>query len=243
MPKLTRKQREVAQRENLFLDIARRLLLDHGYHGLTMARVAEIAEYSKGTIYLHFSCKEEMIIALVTRGMERRLEMMERAAAFVGRPRERLVALGEAIEFFSRLYPDDMRIFFISNTETIAQKVSEDTLMNMRRCSSRTFALVGGIVRDAVARGDLALSPGTSPEQVAFAMRALVDGAHAATWSWMPPREMGIDNPLGLTKDACLILCDGYGWRPLSEEWDYEDTRRRVWEQVFPAEAQRAAVN
>ena len=24
------------------------------------------------------------------------------------------------------------------------------------------------------------------------------------------------------------VLFDGYGWRPLYDEWDYEDTERRV---------------
>jgi hypothetical protein len=28
-------------------------------------------------------------------------------------------------------------------------------------------------------------------------------------------------------------LLDGYGWRPLSNEWDYEVTRRRVTDEVL----------
>jgi AcrR family transcriptional regulator len=59
-----RKQRKYEQREALLLAIARKILLHGGYHGLTMARVADSAEYSKGTLYQHFSCKEELIITL-----------------------------------------------------------------------------------------------------------------------------------------------------------------------------------
>lgn len=237
----TRKRREIARREDLFLDIARRLLLRDGYHGLTMARVAAEARCAKGTTYLRFSCKEEMIVRLVARGLERRLAMMERGASFDGRPRERLMAVGEAIELFARLYPDDLRIFYISNTEAITQKASDQALLSMRRNSHRTFSLVAGLVRDGVECGDLTLPKGTTPEDVAFCLRAFVDGAYGTVWSWMPPSEMGIADPLGTGKEACEVLCDGYGWRPLRSEWDYERTRRRVWREVFPGESDRAA--
>ena len=49
------------------LETARRLLLEIGYNGLTMERIAEAAEYSKGTIYNHFPCKEEIIAELAAR--------------------------------------------------------------------------------------------------------------------------------------------------------------------------------
>ncbi|MDX9972642.1 MAG: TetR/AcrR family transcriptional regulator [FCB group bacterium] len=243
MDKLARKKRELLQREGLFLDIARRLLLKEGYHGLTMARVAQAAEYSKGTIYQHFSCKEEVILTLVTRSLERRLAMLEKAAAFRANPRERIVALGEAMELFVRLYPDDLRLIFLSNTEAITQKASEQFVWNMRRCAHRSFGLVTGIVRDGIARGDLTLPVSATPEHIAFGLRALTDGAYAITMSWIPPREVGIAQPIEAAKDICQILCDGYGWRPLSTEWDYNATRRRVWDEVFPGEVKKIASN
>ena len=60
MAALARKQRELRERESLLLDAARRILVEGGYHGLTMARVAEALEYSKGTIYSHSSCKSDV---------------------------------------------------------------------------------------------------------------------------------------------------------------------------------------
>lgn len=35
-------------------------------------------------------------------------------------------------------------------------------------------------------------------------------------------------------------ILDGYAWQPLSAQWDYEATRRRAMEEVFPDEARRA---
>ena len=41
------------------------MLLERGYLGLTMDRIAKATEYSKGTIYHHFSSKEVLLEALV----------------------------------------------------------------------------------------------------------------------------------------------------------------------------------
>ena len=131
MATMTRRQREVQAREELILDVARELLLEGGYHGLTMARVADGAEYSKGTIYHHFSCKEEVIIALAARSVEKQRVLVERAATFSGRPRERMLAVGEATQLFSLLYPDEARIFQIMNGEAITQKGSKESLWGL----------------------------------------------------------------------------------------------------------------
>ncbi|HPV38223.1 MAG TPA: helix-turn-helix domain-containing protein, partial [Candidatus Hydrogenedentes bacterium] len=67
MPVLTPKQREIREREERLLDVARELILAQGYHGLTMARIGNRLGVAKATVYQHFSCKEEVIIALAGR--------------------------------------------------------------------------------------------------------------------------------------------------------------------------------
>ena len=119
MATLSRKQRDLIERGNLLLEIARDLLLKGGYHGLTMAQVALRAGSSKGTVYQHFSCKEEMIITLAAESVEKQRELVERAAMFRGRPRERMLAIGEATELFAQLHADDARIFQIMSGEAI----------------------------------------------------------------------------------------------------------------------------
>ena len=64
MSTLTRKQREVHQRELMLLDVARKMLIENGYAGLNMDRLAEATEYGKGTVYQHFSTKEDLVTAL-----------------------------------------------------------------------------------------------------------------------------------------------------------------------------------
>ena len=64
METLSRKQREIQEREALILEVAREMLLERGYLGVTMDRIAQAIEYSKGTVYQHFSSKEDVLVAL-----------------------------------------------------------------------------------------------------------------------------------------------------------------------------------
>ena len=61
-----RRQREVAEREDLFLDVALELIRQDGLLNLQMARIAEKSEYAVGTLYLHFASKEDLLVALAT---------------------------------------------------------------------------------------------------------------------------------------------------------------------------------
>src|SRR5271163_4453953 len=121
---LTRKQREIQEREGRILELARSMIVEQGYHGLSMDRIAEALEYSKGTIYQHFSCKEEILMALVNQTMERRLDLFRRAAAFRGRSRERMTALGAAAELFFQLYPDHIHTEHTIRISSVREKTS-----------------------------------------------------------------------------------------------------------------------
>ena len=37
-------------------------------------------------------------------------------------------------------------------------------------------------------------------------------------------------------------LLDGYGWKPLSSDWDYVAVQERVRKEVFPEESRRAGL-
>lgn len=223
----------------MILDVTRNMLLDRGYHGLTMDRIAEAMEYSKGTIYQHFPCKEEVLAELAIVISEKRGKMIERAVAFEGRPRERLAAIGESTSLFAQLYPDDLRIVQIINSETITQKVSSLRQKRLNEATLKAIAFVIETIRDGVAAGDLDLPERTSPEDLAFGLWAITDGGYAAILEGMPLREMGVQNPFGSVLRNCELLLDGYGWRPLSTEWDYAKTVRLIHETIFMDEVQR----
>src|SRR5258706_7248989 len=89
-----RKERERAAREELMIDHATRLLLKDGYQNLNLDVLAQAVEYSKGTIYLHFSTKEDLGLAVATRILKEQADLFERAPQFQGRTPQRVRAIG-----------------------------------------------------------------------------------------------------------------------------------------------------
>ena len=142
---LTRKQREIQEREDLILQTARDMLLERGYLGLTMDRIADAIEYSKGTVYHHFSSKGDVIVALAAKANNTRGELFERAVAFSGRSLERVMGVGIAVDLFGGLYPSWLRAEQIIHASSVSKKAGDDRMralyMNENRCfQARTGA-------------------------------------------------------------------------------------------------------
>lgn len=242
MNTLSRKQREIAQREEQILDVARKMLAEGGYLGLGMDRIAAAMEYSKGTIYQHFSCKEEVIIALANQAQEKRVGMFQRAAQFRGGSRERLAALGRAAELFVERYPDYFQVEQIVRLSSIWEKISEDRRACMRTCEQRCVETVSGIVRDGLASGDLALPEGVSPEDLVFGLWSINFGAFSILSTSTSLAEIGIRDPLEALRMDISMMLDGYGWKPLSHEHDYHETLERIDREVFGHEYEQSEI-
>lgn len=233
MKTLTRKQRELQEREARILEVSREVVVREGYHGLSMDRVAEALEYSKGTIYNHFSCKEDIILALAVQTTEKRTELFERAAAFRGRARERFLAIGVAAELFFRLYPDHFKLEQIIRSASIWEKTSEERRGVMRMCESRCTSIVGGVMRDAISQGDLTLPDGTCVEDFVFGVWSMAYGAFSIIATSDQLTQLGIADPFAAFRLNVTQLIDGLGWRPLSADYDFNATMDRIQSEVF----------
>ena len=85
--------REFRVRE--ILDAACRVVARHGFQGTTIDRVAEEAGVAKGTIYLYFHTKEELLKAAVEQGIETFTSQVRAAVSEVSAPLEQLVRFVE----------------------------------------------------------------------------------------------------------------------------------------------------
>ena len=233
---LTRKQREIQSREGRILEVARAMIVQDGYHGLSMDRIAEALEYSKGTIYQHFSCKEDILMALVNQAVECRLDLFRRAAAIRGRSRERITAIGASCEVFFQLYPDHFHIEHVIRVTSVKEKTSEQRRLCLETCEASCSEIVRGVIRDAVAAGDLVLSDGYGVEQVAFGLWSITFGGYSIAASSPSLANLGIPDPILAIRNNCNRLLDGVGWKPLSSELDLTSFSERVQREVFAAE-------
>jgi len=235
------KQREIELRDELFLRVGRELLLEDGYHGLTMARIAAITQFSKGTLYNRFTCKEDLVVELACRCREQRLSMLDRAVNFDGRPRERMVAIGEAAEHFARLYPENIRVLHIIGAEAVLEKVPEAQRSRLKTYDEHVFSLMAALIDEAIQHGDLVLPPRGTVRDICFALWALVDGGASAVLGGLPLSALGISDSFGAIARGCHYLMDGIGWKPLSTELNYSQVGKKIRETLLADESRRVS--
>lgn len=101
-----RKQREKEQRRLDIILAAEKVFFSKGMHLATVDDVALAAELSKGTVYLYFGNREELIAAVFRRGMDMLQKMMIDAALKCSRAIEKIQVLGRVYLDFAKEYPD-----------------------------------------------------------------------------------------------------------------------------------------
>ncbi len=227
-----RKEREFYERENLLIDIAAQVLVERGYIGMTMDRIAEKAQYSKGTVYQHFTCKEDIITALHNRDLKVLHALFLHAYGFKGSTRERMQAVGLSYDWFLSTHPHCTVAMTILHSSSILEKVSEQQVFLMHGSEQGVIQVIVDIAREAVAAGELVPGPGKTPEQVILGLWALSMGLFSIQQKAQSLSIMQNLEP-NRVHEVHHVLMDGYGWRPLSHEYDTKAVDERVVREVI----------
>ena len=235
MGTITRKQREIREREQRLLQVARKMLIENGYAGLSMDQLAEATEYSKGTIYQHFSTKEDLVTALAIESMERRVELFLRAEQFAGRSRERMLAIGVADEIFGRLETHHYRSEFIIKLANLRDRASPERRDALDQLESVCFGCVVRIVQSGIDAGELPKE--IDPRELVYSVFTMALGTHMTALHYCPMlKEFEIHDPIRVLLTGINIILDGFGWRPLRSEWDYDVSYQRISSEIFGKE-------
>jgi AcrR family transcriptional regulator len=239
MSVITRKQREIQEREKKLIQIGRKLLLEQGLHGLKLDRVAEIAEYSRGTIYQHFQSKEDLLAAMAIESAQNRFELFERASQFPGLTREKIVAILVADEIFDRSEPQYYRSEFIINLADLLKRAAPENRAKLTEVDNKGLAIAPIIIEDAIRSGDI--PPGISSRHIMFALMTMLIGSHVSSYeeTEVINSTVKIGDRFETLRDCVATLLDGFGWRPLSTEWDYSKTVERVRSELFAEESRK----
>ncbi len=242
MPTSERKKREYAERETLIIDTARNLLLEVGYIELNMDRIAELTEYSKGTIYQHFSCKEEILVAMLIQSAQKCGTFLVRGSQFQGTPRERVAAMALGYDLFIRLNPDHFKSKLLLQNESIRGKASLALQQSLEKVEQNNIGLVFGVLRDAVEQGHVQLRKGVSIQEVSFGLWTGAFGAYVLMHSEVNLASLGISNPRKAVWDNIHALLDGFGWHPFFHELNWDQIRTRVLKEIFSHESHQAGM-
>ncbi len=220
----TPKQRKIAQRRQKILSLAQPMLLSGGLEAIRMDEIAKQIGQAKGTVYNDFCNKEEIALALAVQAVETRFALFDAAAKMSGRPRQRCQAIGLACEVFVSQFPAHFSAECVIRHDAILAKTSAQRRDLLRSCEGRCVMTIGGIVRDAIAVGDLTLpapkdTGGLSyrhgVEPIIFGLWSLVYGGLLLESTSPSLASIGIANPRLTIRRNCHAMMDGIRWKPL----------------------------
>ncbi|MBI2382853.1 MAG: TetR/AcrR family transcriptional regulator [Gammaproteobacteria bacterium] len=214
-----RRQRQVAEREQLFLNAARELVREDGLLKLQMSRVADRCEYAVGTLYLHFASKEDLLVALTTQNLREHAGLFRRVAQWNASTRDRMFAIGVADMIFVRRNPEHFRLAQYALCEVVWRAASARRREDLLAANQPIGAIVAGIVEEAVAAGDLELQRQT-PQELATGLWSLCFGFHNLVHAEGVLEDFSIREPYVLMCRHLQHLLNGFGWRPLADPAD-----------------------
>ena len=230
---IQRKEHERALREVLILDAAEEAFFEEGYLGLKMDDIASRVGYSKGTLYQHFSSKEDMLLAVAVRQKTIYASWFTRAATFEGRSRERIHAIGLADRLFRQRHPGHIDNEQLLQQRSIWDKTSESWREKMRQSQKGCELSIHAIIGEALASGDLSADQDTL-DMIVLGLRALSIGVHMLVK--IPESDDCThlkSGPLAKLNAMQHHYLDSFNWQPLFAEWDYQATEERLVTTIF----------
>jgi AcrR family transcriptional regulator len=169
-PKATKKEIVTAFRTQEILAAARKLLDQRGLEAMTMEEIATAAGVAKGTLYLYFQSKDDLIQALITQVGENILKDMGAALTAPGTPPEKLIRMVSVLlEYLSR----ERLLFPIYARELLRgrQESRKGFWRNYQELEERFVTLVTGLFAEGIAAGQFIPA---NPRLLTFLIRGLV---------------------------------------------------------------------
>ncbi|EIF01147.1 TetR/AcrR family transcriptional regulator [Saccharomonospora glauca] len=160
------------------LDAAAAVIAQEG-PGFTLAKVAERAGVSVGSVAGHFGSKHGLLVALSTRATERVTDLLREAAEAASTPRE--AARAALVALYSGLGDAT------SAANHLAQLGVDLADPALRELLARHYAVVEDALRDVLRRAteDATHRRGPDPDHAARVLLAVANGA-AIDWSIRP---------------------------------------------------------
>ncbi|MBV1908282.1 MAG: TetR/AcrR family transcriptional regulator [Kangiellaceae bacterium] len=227
---------EFQQRETELITLARKLAEEHCLTTLTIDKLVAESRYSKGTIYKHFLGKEDLLMAICNTCVNEIQEIFAQALKFKGNSRERIIAVMVSYVIWSKLHPSQLFMVLSAHSPSVSACCSDSRNDTHAERESCLMAMMNKEIEKAVNAGDLSLSEYMTLDQVTFALWSASWGAMALIMSKGDSVKLG---PMVLERESYTntkLILDGFGWKPLSNDWDYSQSIKNIVNELFKPE-------
>lgn len=146
-----RRDREREERSREILDAAERLFLQHGFSA-TMDQIATEVGVAKGTLYLYYASKEDLLLKLLSRGLDIFILSLQQIPQEMS-PIDKILAVGDAYVRFSQENPQHFTLLNDTDVFITQTDISIELLEEVYRKSSTIWSIITGFLQDGIDQG------------------------------------------------------------------------------------------
>ena len=162
----TLKERQRQEREALILQAAEEVLTEKGYHEMSMDEIAARVGISKGTVYLHFASKEDLVFALFERDMQKFQELVEERIDPASTVRGRMETILHLM--FEGLFSRRISLLYTIYNSSELRKIFIEKKGCMREMMEQLTTRVTSLLEEGKASGEFDTTLATSVMLSAF---------------------------------------------------------------------------
>lgn len=215
----TRKQKERQERDDLILQCATEILQRDGWQHLNMQSVAAMTDYSKGTIYQHYRCKEDLLAALVVNCGHRLLGLLSKAQSHEGTVRCRVALMSSAFFLNATLENPVSGLVSMVKSQTFLEKVSAERQKELQNIDTEIFRLACMTFYDEKGHGG-----DMNPQEImdaSFGWWSMLWGLNDVMNQGWDIQRLGFSDPMAFFYRSLNIFLDGLDFEqdPDYKEW------------------------
>ncbi len=148
VPPLPLRERQRLEREQLILQTAKEMLLEKGYSDTSMDEIATRVGIAKGTLYLHFARKEDLMYKLFQNAILQMMQTLEQLDSIEGNPLQKLDQVIRAM-YQGVFIPNAQLFYVLFNMVDLHHIMTEQKGELLHKVSAR----IRVILEDAKAEG------------------------------------------------------------------------------------------
>jgi len=148
-----RKEREKEARRNQILDAAETIFKSKGLGQTTMDDIAKAAELAKGTIYLYYRNKDELLLGIMLRAQEMMLGKFQEAVDTSSLSLQRLGALGTAYWEYVTAHGFHFSLMCMSENLPQRQQINDELLMQFYENTNGIWRLLVSLIEEGKREG------------------------------------------------------------------------------------------
>jgi TetR/AcrR family transcriptional regulator, fatty acid metabolism regulator protein len=146
------KEKQRQEREALILQVAEEVLMEKGYYETSIDEIAARVGIAKGTVYLHFPSKEDLVVAIFERDIQNITEHVEATISSDRTPRQKMESILQLL--YGGIFNQRMQLLYSLSNNTGLRHLILEKKACMRDLWDELSARITSLLEEGKAAGE-----------------------------------------------------------------------------------------